>query len=125
MFALDYQALLLDPIYSVLGVPAKLGLPDGETFVEGFTVIDKTAGVQLGDKESKVDSIEPACCIRNKELADAGLAPSDLDGGTIEFNGSRWRIVGYPKRPVPSGARKGEVMFILSNEIVTESDSSS
>lgn len=122
---MDYQALLLDPIYAALGVPAKLGLSDGVTFYEGLTVIDKTSGVQLGDKDSKIDSIEPACCIRHKELTDAGLAPSDLDAGTVEFNGSRWTIVGYPKRPVPTGARQGEVLLILSREVVIELDSSS
>jgi hypothetical protein len=127
MAMFDYQTLLLDPQYAAFGVPATIGMSDGVTFFEGFTVIDKTGGVQLGDKESKVDSLEPACCIRHVELTAKGIAPGDLDGGTIEFNGSRWTIVAYPKRPVPSGARQGEVMLILSREIVTdaESDSSS
>lgn len=124
---IDYQATLLDPIYSVLGVPAKIELADGVTVFEGLTVIDKTSGIELGDKESKVDSIEPGCCIRHSELTAKGLTPSALDGGKITFNGSQWAIVAYPKRPVPSGSRQGEVMLILSREVVVdeESDSSS
>ena len=124
---IDYEALLLDPIYLTLGVPATIELADGVTVFEGLTVIDKTAGIELGDKESKVDSIEPACCIRHAELTAKGLVPSALEDGKISFNGSQWSIVAYPKRPVPSGSRKGEVLLILSREVVLpeESDSSS
>jgi hypothetical protein len=96
----------------------------GTTDVE-VTVIDKTGGVSLGDHDSKVETLEPAACIRYSELTSNGLTPLDLDGGSLEFNGSSWKIKSWPKRPVPSGARKGELLLILGNETVTESDSSS
>lgn len=126
---IDYQKLLLDPIYNTLGVTAALTLADS-TVIMGLTVIDKTAGVQLGDHDAQLDTLEPACCVRHATLTTLGLVPVDLEGGSIEFNGSRWKIKAYPKRPVPSGARKGELLLILGNETVipdpaTSSDSSS
>jgi hypothetical protein len=126
MALIDYQTLLLDPIYRTLGVAAAITLGDSaETVVSGLTVIDKTDGVQLGDHDAQVDTLEPACCIRYSELTANDLRPVDLEGGSIEFNGSRWKIKAYPKRPVPSGARKGELLLILANETEIESDSSS
>lgn len=126
MSMVDYQAMLLDPIYEVLGVDATVTLEDGVTSFEGLTVIDKTSGVQLGDQGTKVDSIEPACCIRYAEWKDRGRTPDDFEGATIAFNGSSWKIVGFPKRPVPSGARAGEILLILSSEtVLPESDDSS
>lgn len=121
---IDYQALLLDPIYATIGVPAAITLDDSaETVVSGLTVIDKTSGVTLGDHDAQVDTLEPACCIRHAELTSNGLAPVDLEDATIEFNGSRWKIKSFPKRPVPSGSRQGEVLLILANETVVESSS--
>jgi hypothetical protein len=122
---IDYQALLLDPLYATLGVPAVVTLADATTSFEGLTVIDKTSGLQFGSTEAKVDTVEPACCIRAKQWSALGRTTADFEGATIEFNGSRWDIVAYPKRPVPSGARQGEILLILSNETVVEDDSPS
>lgn len=124
---IDYQALLLDPIYATLGVPAKLTLANATAY-PGLKVIDKTSGVTIGDHDAQVDTLEPACCIRYATLTALGLVPVNLEGATIEFNGSRWKIKSYPKRPVPSGARKGELLLMLGNETVipeAESESSS
>jgi hypothetical protein len=101
------------------------GADEGTTEVEitDLTVIDKTGGVALGDHDAQVDTLEPACCIRHAELTANEVTIAELDGAFIAFNGSRWRIKGMPKRPVPNGARKGEVLLILGNE--TELDSSS
>ena len=123
---IDYQALLLDPIYATIGVAAVITLDtdsDSEAPTFDVTVIDKTGGVSLGDHDSKVETLEPAACVRYSELTSNGLSPVDLDGASIEFNGSSWKIKSWPKRPVPSGARKGELLLILGNETVTESES--
>lgn len=114
---IDYKALLLDPIYQTIGVPASVIMPDSdETTYEGLTVIDKTAGVALGDQPVQVESLEPAAAVRAAELSTRGIDPTDLDGAFIEFNGFRWTIKGRHNRPVPSGARDGELLLILSNE---------
>lgn len=119
---------MLDPLYAALGVPATITIPaddssDVEVIVSDLTVIDKTGGVTIGDHDAQIDTLEPACCIRHAELTANDLTIADIDGASIEFNGSRWKIKGAPKRPVPNGAKKGEVLLILSNE--TELDSSS
>lgn len=119
---------MLDPIYATLGVPATLTLPaqdssDDEHVITGLTVIDKTSGVTLGDHDAQVDTLEPAACIRRAELDANEITIAELDGASIEFNGSRWNVKGTPKRPIPNGARKGEILLILGNE--TELDSSS
>jgi hypothetical protein len=101
------------------------GVDEGaaETEITDLTVIDKTGGVTIGDHDAQIDTLEPACCIRHAELIANTLTISDIDGAAIAFNGSRWKIKGASKRPVPNGAKKGEVLLILANE--TELDSSS
>lgn len=122
----DWQTLHLDPIYAVQGVSADVTLADSDaTVVTGLTVIDKTAGIQTGANEVKVDTIEPACCIRASEWKARGYVPLDFEDASIAFNGSRWKIVGFPKRPVPSGgSMRGEIMLILSGETVIDEESS-
>lgn len=123
---IDWQALLLDPLYASLGVSAVLTLAvDDSSDPRSFdvVVIDKTAGVALGDHDAQVETLEPAACIRRSELTSNGLTPVDLDGASLAFNGSSWKVKGWPKRPVPSGAKEGELLLILGNE--TELDSSS
>lgn len=116
----DYQTQLLDPIYLTLGVPGVITLAD-DTVVDGLTVIDKTAGVLTGDNAAKVDTLEPGCCIRAAEWYAKGRTFADFEGASVEFNGSRWDIVAYPKRPTPTGAKTGEVLLILQHETEIES----
>lgn len=121
----DYQAMLLDPIYATLGVPARVTLADGVTQFD-VTVIDKTSGVEAGDKDAKVDTVLPAACVRAAEWKTHGKRPVDFEGASIEFNGSRWEVDSYPKRPVPTGGQTGEILLILGHETeIEESDSSS
>jgi hypothetical protein len=125
---IDFEALMLNPLYATLGVPATLTLPaqdssDEEVQITGLTVIDKTGGLTHGDHDVQIDSLEPACCIRRAELIANEITIAELDGASIAFNGSSWVIKGTPKRPTPNGSRKGEVLLILGNE--TELDSSS
>lgn len=120
--SIDWAKMHLDPIYATLGVPAVVLLADSGGTVTGLTVIDKTAGVQLGEHDTQVDTLTPACCIRASEWDALGFHALDFEEASIEFNGSRWAIKGFPKRPVPAGgASRGEILLILSNETVTES----
>ncbi len=124
---IDFEALMLDPLYATLGVPASITIPaDGssdELTITDITVIDKTGGIATGDQPVQVETIEPACCIRRAELTANGLTLANLDGASITFNGSRWTIKGGSKRPIPNGARKGEVLFVLADEIEVDSSS--
>jgi hypothetical protein len=115
---------LLDPIYASIGVAAVITLADGTTHLP-LTALDKTSGVEIGNNAAKVDTIEPAACIRNAEWRAAGQTAIGLEGASIQINGSLWDIVGYKKRPTPNGERDGELLLILSNETVIESESGS
>lgn len=116
---IDWNALMLDPVYAALGVPAVITIAGSGDVIDGLTVIDKTAGVLLGEHDTQVDTLTPACCIRASEWDAAGQTALDLEGASIAFNGSRWNITGFPKRPVPAGgASRGEILLILSNETV-------
>jgi hypothetical protein len=126
---IDFQTLMLDPIYATLGVPASITIPaDGssdELTITDLTVIDKTSGLTVGEHDAQVTTIEPACCIRRAELDANGLSLASLDRASIEFNGSRWTIKGTPKRPIPNGAKKGEILLLLGNEVeISDSPSS-
>lgn len=122
---MDYRALLLDPIYDNIGVPAVITLADGVTFVE-LTAIDKTAGVEIGDNKAKVESIEPGACIRVYEWKALGRVPLELEDATMQLNGSVWDVQSFKIRPSPGGPRDGEFLLILANEtIIPESGDSS
>lgn len=122
---IDWNALHLDPLYAALGVPAVVTLSESGGDVD-VTVIDKTAGVQLGEGDVQVDTLTPACCIRASEWAAQGQTVLDFEDAKVTFNGSRWDIKGFPKRPTPAGgSSRGEILLILSNETVVDLESSS
>lgn len=111
---LDYQTLLFGPNYAQFGLPAILTLPDLSE--ANVTVIDKTAEailpVQGGDVY--LTTMQPAAILRAKELTDAGLDRTDLDGSTITFAGQAWRIESHLPRPAPSGELLGEYVLLLT-----------
>ncbi len=109
----DYNSVLFDPIYAIQGVPATLRLDDwGEDI--SVTAIDKTSGVAVsvsGDPE--IQTIRPAAAIRVAELTAAGVTRADIDTGTIEMNGTVWRLEATLPRPTPNGEDDGELWLIL------------
>jgi hypothetical protein len=111
---MDFSALLLSPIYDVLGVSASL-TPNGiDAVAVSLTVLDKTAGVDISS-EFEITAIRPAASARLSDLAALGIADTELDGGSITFNGSTWRIDMHLKRPTPDGF--GEMLMMLMDEV--------
>jgi len=109
---MDYAALLIDPIYGVLGVDAVLTLGDTAETEVAVTVIDKTAGVEVGDSV-QTGTLLPGANVRVSDLTAASLTRDDLDGAIIAFNGNTWRIASHHPKPVPTGEAQGEITMIL------------
>ena len=109
----DFNALLLNPIYAALGVPAVLTLSDSRVF--NITVIDKTSGVEVGNNV-QVPTILPAAAIRYAEIAALGMNKNDIEGGTLEFNGYTWTISNAKNDPNPSGEKSGELIVMLIDQ---------
>lgn len=108
----DFAALLYGPIYSTLGVAAVLDLgSDGQVTL---TVIDKTAGADVGGDGLDVHSIKPAADVRVTELNDNDLERDDLNGKAITFNGSTWTVITHLIKPGPQGETSGEIRMVLS-----------
>lgn len=108
---LDYQSLLYDPVYGVIGVPAVLwmGVPLGNV---PLTVIDKTAGLMI-NAAVDLQTTAPVATVRAAELLAAGVALADIDGKLLTLNGKDWRIASFDLRPAPTGQSDGEVYLFL------------
>jgi|TARA_R110000782_G_scaffold30776_2_gene76353 hypothetical protein len=108
----DFSSLLLNPIYDLLGVPATL-TPFGAGAAVSIVVLDKTAGIDISGQMDMM-ALRPAAIARLADLSALGVAITDVDGGSITFNGSTWRIDMHFKKPTPDGA--GELMMFLMDE---------
>jgi hypothetical protein len=110
---IDYSALLYDPVYAGIGVPA--------TFTAGslnvtLTVIDdtrpKTAPAGPG---VEVRGVGPGAFARIPELQANGIAQTDWLGAGLSFNGSSWQVRSYDLLGNPNGEDLGEVRFLLKD----------
>lgn len=99
-------------IYSSLAVNASLTLASTGS-VYSPTVIDKTAGVSF--LNAGVETVKPACVVRQYELEDAGVSLPDLEGSYIEFSGKTWRIDARLPKPSPTGEADGELYLFLTH----------
>jgi hypothetical protein len=111
----DYSALLYDPVYAELGVPAVL---DAGTAGEiEITVIDDTrskSNTTLGNSGSvEVRSVGPGAFARYYEITGKGIARDDFDGAVLTFNGGMWEVRSHELRGSPNGESCGEVRFLL------------
>jgi hypothetical protein len=108
--ALDYSALLFDPVYAELGVPAVIGT--GE-----ITVIDdtrpKVLPVAAGTQTAEVRGIGPGAFARIPELTAKGIARDVWLNATLAFNGRTWIVRSWELRGSPMGEDLGEVRFLL------------
>lgn len=101
-------------IYTRLGVKAVLTVPgtDGGDFA--LKVLDKTAGIAVGDGV-QVTTIRPACDMRAREFfVMHELTREALKGASISFNGKAWGIMNHEMRPAPTGEQQGEIRLFLS-----------
>lgn len=114
---MDFQALLYNPVYGVIGVQAVLAI--GTHVETGLTVLDKTRGVDLvkefGDVTTNVaiQTIVPAAVLRAAELIEREIDVEALIDATITFNAKSWRVRSYRLRPSPNGEGDGEIYLLL------------
>jgi hypothetical protein len=113
--AIDYSALLYDPVYAELGVPATMTIAGG-TAVE-ITVIDdtrpKVLPVSAGTQAAEVRSVGPGAFACIYELAQKGIARADYADAVLAFNGRSWIVRSWELRGSPMGEDWGEVRFML------------
>ena len=108
---------MLDRIYeSEIGVSVTLtaGTGTGATGLS-VTAIDKTSGLEINDQEN-LQTIRPAATVRMSEVTAAGIAHSELDGGSLAIAGKTWRIHSHFLTPNPDGELKGQVVLLLMDE---------
>jgi hypothetical protein len=104
--AIDYSALLYDPVYAELGVDATMnGI--------AITVIDDTRPKTNASGALEVRSVGPGAFARIPELTGKGIARADYVDATLTFNGRSWLVRSYELRGSPNGEDVGEVRFLL------------
>jgi len=103
---MDYSALLYDPVFDAIGVPATFN-------AVSITVIDDTRPVTNPAGSGEVRSVGPGAFARIPELAAAGIARDAYIDATLAFNGRTWTVRSYELRGNPNGEDAGEVRFLL------------
>lgn len=87
---LDFDALVLGPIYETFGAPAVLTI--GPTAYP-MVAVDYTKGVTVEEGSAVgIQTVRPAADIRRKALAAAGIEPDDLVDAQLALNGANWTI---------------------------------
>ena len=109
---MDYSALLYDPVYRELGVPATMDAASTAGVIE-LTVIDDTRRGMHASNGVEVRSVEPAAFARIPELDAKGINRPDYRGSVLTFNGRTWTVRSYELRGSPNGEQFGEVRFLL------------
>jgi hypothetical protein len=118
--AVDYSALLYDPIYAELGVPATLTLADTDGAEVEITVYDQTRRKALSAGSAEVTSVEPSAFARIPELTGKGIAVRDCYGAVLTFNGRSWIVRNCKRQGSPNGEDFGEVLFLLKEMVSTD-----
>jgi hypothetical protein len=103
---LDTSALLYDPVFAVIGVPATLD-------AVSITVIDDTKPVSNQAGSGEVRSVGPGAFARIPELNAKGVARDAYIDATLSFNGRTWTVRSYELIGDPNGEDAGEVRFLL------------
>lgn len=108
---IDYELLMLSPIYSSLGLEATLTSVDGLPTL--ITIVDKSEGVVLDGVHGgqHFGAAKPAACVRVSELDENSVSRDSLKGATLSFSGKDWRIAATQPKPCPGS--KGELYLIL------------
>ena len=113
---IDYSALLFDPVYAELGVPAVIGTTE-------ITVIDDTRpkvlpmAVTGSAGPAAVRGVGPGAFARIPELAAKGVTRDVWLGAMSVFNGRTWTVRSYELRGSPNGEDEGEVRLLLKEQV--------
>lgn len=111
----DYSALLFDPVYEALGVPATFAA-DTDTAEVGIIVIDDTRPKALpigSEAAAEVRSVGPGAFARIPELIEKGIPRAAYLNAQLTFNGRSWVVRSWDLRGSPNGEDLGEVRFAL------------
>ena len=109
--AIDYSALLFDPVYEILGVPATLTA--GMAGEIELTVLDETRAKTTFSGNIAVSGVGPAACARVPDLTAKGVTRDDYDGSILIFNGRTWVVRKHEMLGSPNGEDLGLVRFLL------------
>jgi len=107
----DFSALLFDPVYAILGVPATLTA--GAMAAVQITVIDHTRPKSQTSNSVEVRSVESAAFARIPELTAKGITRDKYEGALLSFNGRNWIVRSKELRGSPNGEDFGDVRFLL------------
>ena len=108
---IDYSALLYDPIFAVLGVPATLTV--GATEV-ALTVVDDLKPKVEASGGLQTRGVEPGAFARMPELVAKGVVIDDcIWSQWLAFNGRSWTVRNFDLTGNPNGENAGEVRFLL------------
>lgn len=128
---MNFDDLMLDPIYDTLGVDVTVFAPEEPGTDTGTDpaplpvfvgrVIDKTAGVEVegatgrGRNDGRggvgMHTVVPVMAVKAKDLAAQGLDPEDLLKCEVALNGTTWVIQNHLPRPGIYGEPGGQVYF--------------
>lgn len=113
--AIDYQSLLYDPIYQMLGVDVTLTTVDDAEI--SLTVLNLTKPNSFSGFGVDFQTFQPSVKIRMAELSD--LSPQDdILGGELAMDGETWTVKSYEYNASPNGNSDGELRLLLSKLIV-------
>lgn len=106
----DFDALLYEALDDQLGVTGTLTPKGGAPVVVTVREASKTV-----TEEGRVDvvTVAPKAKVRMSVLAAAGVGIAALNGGTLAYNGTTWRIDDAQRRPAPHAGEAGEVLLYL------------
>jgi hypothetical protein len=122
---IDYSALLFDPVYNALGVPAMFtggaevfqpNVFQSNIFQGGLvkiTVIDDTRPKSITTGSLETKSVGPGAFARIPEVTSQAIERADYVGTVITFNGRTWIVRDYELRGSPNGEDLGDVRFLL------------
>ena len=108
----DYSALLYDPVYAEIGVPAVF-VPEGTAGEISLTVIDDTRRKTQASGGVEVHSVGPGAFARIPELMAKGIDREAYKDSVLTFNGRDWTVRSYELTGSPNGEDFGEVRFLL------------
>lgn len=112
---IDYGAVLYDPVYAEIGVPAVMTVTGADTGTD-ITVIDDTRPKTLPmapGSGAEVRTVSPGAFARIPELAGKGIERANYDQAVLAFNGRTWSVRSWEVRGSPMGEDLGEVRFLL------------
>jgi hypothetical protein len=86
---LDFDALVLGPVYDTFGTPAVLTIGPATHQV---SVVDYTKGIAVEEERIGLQTIRPVADVRRAALVSISVEADDLVGATLALNGVSWRI---------------------------------